>query len=188
MSESSIAIRGQNLAFLAQKKFQFSCLTAFEVRYIRTACDAKTLTGDQAVFTVSESCTVYVGLDTREENPPVWLSDYEKTNLTFGNSADVVFIVYAKTVAAGENVILGSNGQSSGCVNYAVAVKPKQLEPVIGDINANGVCDRADVVMLQKYLLTEETLNAEQAAIADMNADEKLNAVDLTLLKRILIQ
>ena len=156
--------------------------------YIRTACDAKTLTGDQAVFTVSESCTVYVGLDARVENPPAWLSDYEKTDLTFGNSADVLVIVYAKTVAAGENVILGSNGQSSGCVNYAVSVKPKQLEPVIGDINANGVCDRADVVMLQKYLLTEETLNAEQAAIADMNADEKLNAVDLTLLKRILIQ
>lgn len=59
---------------------------------------------------------------------------------------------------------------------------------MIGDINADGVCDKTDLVMLRDYLLTVGTLTPEQGAIADLNADGKLNAVDLTLLKRILIK
>ena len=53
--------------------------------------------------------------------------------------------------------------------------------------NADGICNVADVIMMQKYLLTVEQFTAEQAMVADLNADGRLNAVDLTLLKRILI-
>ncbi|MBR6108064.1 MAG: leucine-rich repeat protein [Oscillospiraceae bacterium] len=57
-------------------------------------------------------------------------------------------------------------------------------EETAGDINADGACDKADVVMLLKYLLTTGTLTEAQAKIADMNANGVLNADDLTLLKR----
>lgn len=56
-------------------------------------------------------------------------------------------------------------------------------DEVAGDINADGKCDRADAVLLQKYLLTTGTLTADQAKIADMNGDNKLTGADLTRLK-----
>ena len=77
---------------------------------------------------------------------------------------------------------------ASSCVNYAVAVTAKQAAPVIGDINADGTCDIADLVMMHKYLMRTGDLTPEQGAIADMNKDGKINAKDLTLLKRILLQ
>ena len=59
---------------------------------------------------------------------------------------------------------------------------------VSGDVNGDGAANISDVVMLQKYLLTELSLTEEQAARADLNGDGKINAVDFTLLKRSLIQ
>jgi len=56
-----------------------------------------------------------------------------------------------------------------------------------GDVDQNGKTEIADAVLLQKYLLTSGSLTADQAKAADLNADGKLTAVDLTLLKRILI-
>ena len=61
------------------------------------------------------------------------------------------------------------------------------VEEVAGDINADGACSVADAVMLQKHLLTIEFLNEEQAKIADMNKDQLLDAVDLSLLKRAIL-
>ncbi len=59
---------------------------------------------------------------------------------------------------------------------------------VVGDINLDGSVSAADAVMLFRYLLGNEQLNDEQAGRADMNADRKLNAKDLTLLKRMLLR
>ena len=120
---------------------------------------------------------------------PAWLGDWKQTADTVTDDGDpqVIYQLYRRDFAANETVTLGALAQAN-CVNYAVAVTAKQAKSVIGDINVDGICNIADVVMLQKYLLTEGTLTAEQAAIADLNADGKLNAIDLTLLKRILIQ
>ncbi len=156
--------------------------------YVRTPCDAKNLSGTLAEFTVSEPVTVYAALDSRVEQAPAWLSGWTKTDLALSNSNNVSFVLYAKEMDAGESVVLGENGQTSGCVNYTVAVVPKQAAAVTGDINADGVCDKTDVVMMRDYLLTVGTLTPEQAAIADMNSDGRLNAVDLTLLKQMLMK
>ena len=40
---------------------------------------------------------------------------------------------------------------------------------------------------MRDYLLTISTLTPEQGAIADLNKDGKLTAVDLSLLKQILL-
>ena len=60
--------------------------------------------------------------------------------------------------------------------------------PLKGDVNLNGTVEIADAVMLSKSLTVEVELNRDQAAQADMNSDNRVNAVDLTLLKRYLIQ
>ena len=75
-------------------------------------------------------------------------------------------------------------------LSYLAAYRPeKQTDPAVetGDVNGDGTVNLADVILLQKYLLTEGALTAEQADLADLNSDGRLNAIDLTLLKRMLI-
>ena len=98
----------------------------------------------------------------------------------------MTYQLYCKNFAANEIITLGALNQAN-CVNYAVAATAQQPKITIGAINAAGICNVADVIMMQKYLLTVEQFTAEQAMVADLNADGRLNAVDLTLLKRILI-
>lgn len=56
-----------------------------------------------------------------------------------------------------------------------------------GDVNADRKCDIADAVLLQKYLLTVETALPDWQA-GDMDENGRLNAIDLTLLKRQLMK
>ncbi len=55
-----------------------------------------------------------------------------------------------------------------------------------GDVDCNGAVELADAVLLSKMLTAQISLTAEQAEHADLNADNRLNAVDLSLLKQIL--
>ena len=156
--------------------------------WISTACDSKKFGGEEAQFTAGADITAYVALDTRVTDVPAWLSDWTKTadTLTDDGNPIVTYQLYCKNFAANEIITLGALNQAN-CVNYAVAATAQQPKITIGDINADGICNVADVIMMQKYLLTVEQFTAEQALVADLNADGRLNAVDLTLLKRILI-
>ena len=60
--------------------------------------------------------------------------------------------------------------------------------PLLGDVNLNGEVTLEDAVLLSKAICTDADLNETQAVQADMNTDRKINAVDLTLLKRYLIK
>ncbi|MBR4201624.1 MAG: rhamnogalacturonan lyase [Oscillospiraceae bacterium] len=154
---------------------------------ILTPCDAKASSVNQAVLTALKDVTLYVGVDSRVENAPAWLADWNQTNQTIQTSNDVTFNLYTKTLNAGDTVTLGANGQSTGCMNYIVLAAADR-DALIGDVNLDGTVTAADAVELLKFLLTEKELTAEQAAQADINGDRKLNAVDLTLLKRMLMQ
>ena len=57
-----------------------------------------------------------------------------------------------------------------------------------GDVDLDGAVSAADAVLLAEDLTCQTVLTPEQAGNADMNADGILNAGDLTLLKRSLIQ
>ena len=57
-----------------------------------------------------------------------------------------------------------------------------------GDINRDGNVSAADAVMLCKYLGGNEQLNGEQAKQADLDDNQVINAIDLTLLKRMLLR
>jgi len=155
--------------------------------WVQTACDSKKFAGEEASFTAGADITAFVELDSRITDVPAWLGDWTKTadTLTDDGNPVVTYQLFKKDFAAGEAVTLGVLAQSS-CVNYAVAVTAQKAD-VIGDINQDGICDKTDLVMMRDYLLTVGTLTPEQGAIADMNKDGKINAIDLTVLKRILI-
>lgn len=56
-----------------------------------------------------------------------------------------------------------------------------------GDVNLDKSVDLLDIIALQRYLLMQDTLTAEQFANADMNDDSAADVYDLSLLKRSLI-
>ncbi len=56
---------------------------------------------------------------------------------------------------------------------------------VAGDVNADGTCSAADVVMLQKFLLGMETLTTADAA--DLTQDGVVNGFDLAALKHLIL-
>ena len=58
---------------------------------------------------------------------------------------------------------------------------------LLGDVNENGSVEIADAVLLQKYLLAVSALTESQAAAADLDQNHRLNATDLTMLKRKLL-
>ena len=58
-------------------------------------------------------------------------------------------------------------------------------EAVRGDVNADGECTIADAVMLVQYLLGKGSVTVPEQA--DLDGNKRLNAVDLSLLKHILL-
>ena len=57
----------------------------------------------------------------------------------------------------------------------------------MGDIDLNGVAETADAVLLTKYLCGSAELSAEQGKAADLDFNHKVNAKDLSWLKRMLM-
>ncbi len=62
-----------------------------------------------------------------------------------------------------------------------------ETEPVKGDVNADGTCSIADAVLLQKWLLAVPDTERKRWKSGDMDDNARLNAADLTLLKRMLM-
>ena len=56
-----------------------------------------------------------------------------------------------------------------------------------GDCNNDGEVTTADAVLLQRYLLGEDTLTQSQWQTADLNADGTINGFDLALLRQKLV-
>lgn len=59
-------------------------------------------------------------------------------------------------------------------------------ERVMGDVNVDGEFDISDVILLQKWLLAVSNTSLVNWKAADFCADEKLNAIDLCLMKHAL--
>lgn len=58
---------------------------------------------------------------------------------------------------------------------------------VKGDVNSDGTFDVADVVLLQKWLLSVPDTHLENRRAADFYKDDRLDVFDLTMMKRELI-
>ena len=148
--------------------------------YIHTDCDGKFSEGVQASFRAGQNMTVYTALDTRVENVPEWLRDWQKTSMQISSSNDVTFEVYSRCLRKDERVTLGSNGQSANCMNYTVFAAPH-----LGDVNKDSKFNVADLVAMQKYLLGAGRV--EDWQFGDMNNDERLDAFDMVLMRKLAV-
>ena len=147
---------------------------------IQTNCDGKFIEGQQASFSAARNMTVYAAVDVRVENIPDWLKDWQKTSMQMTTSNDLVFNVYSHCLRQGERIVLGTNGQSSYCVNYTVLAAPH-----LGDVNKDGRFNIADLVAMQKYLLGAG--NLEDWQFGDLTGDERLDVFDMVLMRRQLV-
>ena len=159
---------------------------------IITSCDSKKYSGGRiASFKAAQDIAVYAAFDTRVDPVPHWLDTWEKTSILLSLSNDVIFNVYKKNYVSGDTVELGSNGQSSYCVNYAVFVRPVGEDTdehiaASGDIDNDGELNEKDISLLQSWLVNKADMIEEQGSRADMNDDGKLNVIDLLILKSLL--
>ncbi|MBR2087882.1 MAG: dockerin type I repeat-containing protein, partial [Oscillospiraceae bacterium] len=130
---------------------------------------------------------LYVGLDSRVEQVPAWLGEFERIRSAVTTSNDVTFGLFRKSLKAGESVTLGANGQSAYCMNYIVMAVP-QTDQVLHDLNADGSFDVRDAVLLQKWILNIPGTTLPNPDAGDLDGDGMLDVYDLGLMKRELLQ
>ncbi len=175
---------------------------------VLTACDHKYPTGDLAEMTVMTDATIYAAIDQRVTTPGAWLNGWTNTDLTALSSNNVTYIFYSYEAKAGETIILGTNGQSASCVNYAVfAVEDEIVEPtpeptteptpeptpntgsiVYGDANCDGEVDVLDIITLNKYLLGSGALSPQGDVNADVDLDGDTNANDSLAIMKFIVK
>ena len=90
------------------------------------------------------------------------------------------------TLRAGDTVtvtltVSGGAGSYGSADDFSAERLTHQAD-LRGDLNRDGSADSKDAVLLLAYLLGEGRVDADRA---DLNADGKLNAADLTVLKQI---
>ena len=151
---------------------------------ILTPCDAKNSDKKQAVITAKRDLMLSIGLDSRVEKIPAWLSEFERIRSAIYTSNDVTFGLFRKPLKAGESVTLGANGQSANCMNYIVTAAP--LRPA-HDLNLDGTCDVLDLVLLQRWLLAVPDTTLPNPDAGDLNSDGVIDVFDLGLMKRELL-
>lgn len=92
------------------------------------------------------------------------------------------------TVSTTETTTATEETTTTDAATTTTTTVTTELGLLVGDINADGVVDLKDLVLLQKYLLHKEPLMAEQASCADLNGDNRLDVIDVILLRRLLLQ
>lgn len=155
--------------------------------YVRTACDSKLFTDDLAEMTAGADMTVFVAIDTRVNPLPAWLNSWTDTNTNISTSNDLTMKVYSKFMKSGEKITLGTDGGLVESVNYVVFAKEGTVA-VRSDVNMDGKFDITDVVLLQKWLLAVPDTKLANWKAADLCEDNHLDAFDLCLMKRMLVE
>ena len=146
---------------------------------IRTACNSKNATGDEAKFKVSKDATVYIALDNRV-TAPTWMSSYSRTGDSFTCNGEQFFL-YAKDFAAGEQVVLGSNGTNYNCMNYAVFVKEKPAETTTTTTETTTTTTTATTATTTATTTEADDTTTKSAAkivMGDANCDGKFSIAD----------
>jgi endo-1,4-beta-xylanase len=73
-------------------------------------------------------------------------------------------------------------------IDYTEATETQAKSTVRGDVNADGVCDVMDVILLQKWLLGIPGTHLADWKAGDLCQDGVLDVFDLCMMKRIVMQ
>lgn len=70
----------------------------------------------------------------------------------------------------------------------ATPISEWTTQVIKGDVNADGACNTADAMILQKWLLAVPDTELRDWKAADFNEDNQLDARDLSMMKRVLMK
>ncbi len=126
------------------------------------------------------------------------------TLLINGQQADskAVSLTPLDVMCAAKSDLCSIGGSFKGAVDYVNFYFRQTAEPnltysgkedaddsdpqkIRGDVDANGKFERADIIMMQQFLLTAGTLTDWGAG--DMDGNGRINAADLTLMKQLMM-
>ncbi len=112
------------------------------------------------------------------------LPDFSMQYISLSNDNLVRYVRYQVPEGKPNN---GWNLDDVYCCNIAeMELYGLSIQPVKGDADDDGECTLPDVVMLQKWLLKKGSLTNWENA--DMNADGKINIIDLALMKHFVMK
>lgn len=185
-----------NTEVFGDRAFKFTSVPEklIGAEWIRTACDSKKFKSDKASYIAGEDITAFVGLDTRVEPVPSWLSDWTKTDMTLVDDGNpvVTYQIYMKDYKSGDKVTLGAVNMANA-VNYVAMAKEYDpnafidpIEFIHGDINDDKVVDCFDMVLMRRALINPLTDEREKLS-ADMNDDGEIAIEDAVLLQKFLL-
>jgi|GEM_PF-734159 len=140
---------------------------------IMTACDSKMSLENQASFVASTDITVYVAFDNRVRNLPAWISAWKKTAAEINSSNDVVFDVYQADFKKGDTVLLGTNGQISGSVNYTVFASVKETN-AIKELHPQEFQNSISVYLFSSHLLIKNQVQQSMTVALFSLSGQKL--------------
>lgn len=136
---------------------------------------------NQCDYDVSEYLDIETDYDPKTPGKyTVWVSTpYQKGELSCDAVVSFEVMVYAVSSQT-------TTTSSSTTITTTTSSDLQKLNEM-GDLNGDGDTNVKDVVLLSKYLLAEKVAFANPKK-ADMDGNGKLNAVDLTLLKRLVME
>ena len=150
--------------------------------------------GRSAVVTVGEE-KLWVGIISDDGTFTVMNAELLPTSRAVANQTDnsayrklAIHLTDTKDTTISVACIPLKQGETQPAWTPAVkAISEWTSQTVKGDINADGVFSIADAVLLQKWLLAVPGTELKNWKAADFNADNRLDARDLSLMKRALL-
>ena len=105
---------------------------------------------------------------------------------TLAENADICLAMYDcdNPLAAGKDPTIRFDNKNTLPCNR---LKLDAVE-INGDVNADGKFTIADAVMLQKWLLADPAVQLKNWKAADFSDNNRLDAADLTMMKRALMK
>lgn len=139
--------------------------------------------------TVQSGSTAKQPLQTTLTNliPDTLYNFYCYTGSTF-NAKELLYITQGKTDENGNLSVTYYPVEKNGAAQNTVEDAKCFPSTILGDMDLDGKINIADVVLLQKWLLAMPDTVLLVWEAGDINGDKKLNAKDLTELKRALLE
>ncbi len=150
--------------------------------------------GRSAVVTVGEE-KLWVGIISDDGQLTVMNAELLPTSRVVANQKDnseyrklAIHLTETKETTISVACIPLKQGEIQPAWTPAVkAISEWTPQTIKGDVNADGAFSIADAVLLQKWLLAVPDAELKNWKAADFNADNRLDARDLSLMKRALL-
>jgi len=151
--------------------------------------------GRSAIVTVGSE-KLWVGIISDDGKFTIMNAELLPTSRAVSNQKDnseyrkfAVHLTNTKNTTISIACIPLKQGETQPAWTPAVTLISEWTTQVIkGDVNADGACNTADAMILQKWLLTVPDTELKDWKAADFNNDNHLDASDLSMMKRGLIK